>query len=93
MPLVYQEASKRHRIIETNTLLKQLEIQGFAKCVARKSCLDNLPIEQQIHTLRQSLAKQFTDFTNAIDTDDKLEALADLRNVAALLFLVFEQKR
>ena len=87
MPLVYEEAKKRYLSIASDSLLKQLEIQGFAKCVARKSCLDDIPQDMKIQTLVTSLCKQLSDFNEAVDRDDKLEALADLRNVAGLLFL------
>jgi hypothetical protein len=42
---------------------------------------------EYIIVLTQSLEKQLNDFTEATDLDGKLEALADIRNVAGLLFL------
>jgi len=90
MPLIYKEAVKRRMAIEYDALLPQLEIHGFAKCVSRKTCMDELPREERIKTLRDSLAKQYDDFDNATDRLDLLEALADIRNVAGLLFLALK---
>ncbi|MCJ7805466.1 hypothetical protein MUP46_02385 [Patescibacteria group bacterium] len=90
MPLVYQIALKRRNTIAKDMLLEQLEIHGFAKCVSRKSCLDNLPHSAQINALTESLVKQLDDYEKAIDREDKLEALADIRNVAGLLFLALK---
>lgn len=87
MPLVYQEAEKRRTIIASDKQLRELEISGFTKCVARKTCLGDVPREQRIRILRESLAKQFDDWKQSERTRDEQEALADLRNVAGLLFL------
>ena len=87
MPLVYQEAVKHRTIIASDEQLRELEISGFTKCVARKTCLDDVPREQKIRILRESLVKQFDDWKQSERTRDEQEALADLRNVAGLLFL------
>jgi len=87
MPLVYGEAEKRRTMIALDMKLKELEISGFTKCVARKTCLDDVPKEQRIRTLRESLTKQFEDWKGSEKTLDEQEALADIRNVAGLLFL------
>ena len=87
MPLVYQEAERHRRVITSDLKLRELEISGFTKCVARKTCLDDVPKDQRIQTLRESLTKQFDDWKKAEETQDEEEALADLRNVAGLLFL------
>ena len=89
MPLVYLEALKRRNIIARDALLEQLEIHGFAKCVARKTCAYGTR-EELIKVLTESLVKQYKDFKEAVDTEDKLEALADIRNVAGLLFLALK---
>jgi len=90
MPLVFCEALKRRNIIAFDSLLEQLEILGFAKCVARKTCMMNVPYAQYVTVLTDSLAKQFKDFNEVHDKQDQLEALADIRNVAGLLFLALK---
>jgi len=90
MPLIYKEALARQMAIKYDTFLQQLEIHGFAKCMSRKTCMDGLPPEERIKTLRDSLAKQYDDFREASDKLDLLEALADIRNVAGLLFLALK---
>jgi len=87
MPLVYQEAVKHRAIITSDEHLRELEISGFTKCVARKTCLADIPKDQRIRILRESLVKQFDDWQINEKTQDEQEALADLRNVAGLLFL------
>ncbi len=87
MPLIYGEAEKRRRMIASDIKLRELEISGFTKCVARKTCLDAVPKDQAIRTLRESLTKQFDDWKQFEKTEDEQEALADIRNVAGLLFL------
>lgn len=87
MPLVYHTAILKRALIIDNALLEILEVQGFAKCVARKTCMSESPISQYITVLTESLKKQLQDFNEATDLDDQLEALADIRNVAGLLFL------
>lgn len=87
MPLVYQQAERHRRIIASDIALRELEISGFTKCVARKTCLDDIPKDQRIRTLRESLTKQFDDWVQSKESEDEREALADLRNVAGLLFL------
>jgi len=87
MPLVYQEAEKHQRVIASDIKLRELEISGFAKCVAHKTCLDDILKQEKLPILRKSLAKQFDDWKEAENTQDEQEALADLRNVAGLLFL------
>lgn len=90
MPLVYHEALKRRNMIAKDVFLEQMEIHGFAKCVARKTCLDAVSKEQQLEVLCPSLEKQLKDFFQAVDKEDQLEALADIRNVAGLLFLALK---
>jgi len=92
MPLVYQEAENHQRAIASDTKLRELEISGFVKCVARKTCLDNVPRDERIKVLRESLAKQFKDWQDVEGYGDlkEKEALADLRNVAGLLFVAFK---
>jgi hypothetical protein len=90
MPLIYLEALKRRNRIVQDTFLEQLEIHGFAKCVARKTCVYGTR-EELIKVLTDSLAKQYVDFAEAVDNEDKLEALADIRNVAGLLFLALKE--
>jgi len=85
MPLVFGEALKRRNMVASNRLIEQMEILGFAKCVARKTCMMNNA--QYVTVLTDSLAKQFKDFNAVHDKEDQLEALADIRNVAGLLFL------
>jgi len=89
MPLVYLEALKRRNSIAKDMLLEQLEIHGFAKCISRKTCIYGTR-EELIKVLTKSLVKQYEDFEEAVDTEDKLEALADIRNVAGLLFLALK---
>lgn len=82
MPLVFEKALKTFREISDCALLTELEIQGFAKAFDRK--------DVGASALVDSLAKQYDDFRKAKSYEDKLEALADLRNVAGLLFLALE---
>ncbi len=90
MPLVYREAERHQIRIATNEKLRELEVSGFVKCVARKTCLDTVPEDERIKILRISLGKQCEDWKEAQGTRNELEALADLRNVAGLLFLALE---
>jgi len=85
VPLIYREAERHQRRIASDLALRELEISGFVKCVARKACLDDVSKEQRVRTLRESLTKQFADWKQS--GEDEREALADLRNVAGLLFL------
>jgi hypothetical protein len=93
MPLVYVKAMERHQTILRSDELKLVELLGFAKCVARKNCMSNLPILEQQHNLRKSLEKQINDWqaVSYLRREDEMEALADIRNVAGLLFLALEQ--
>lgn len=90
MPLIYHIALERRNTITMDSLLEALEIHGFAKCVASKSCLTSETREDRIKILAESLLKQYADFNEAVDIEDKLEALADIRNVAGLLFLALK---
>jgi len=89
LPLVYSKAEKKWRMISRDPKLAELERSGFVKCVARKTCLNLISHEERIRILRESLIKQFKDFEEA-SYEDQLEALADIRNVAGLLFLALK---
>ena len=89
MPLVYTEAEKIWKMISCDLKLAELERSGFVKYIARKTCLNDVSHEERVRILRESLIKQFKDFEEA-DHEDQLEALADIRNVAGLLFLALK---
>ena len=76
-------------MIARDMSLAELETSGFVKCVARKTCLGDVPQEQRTKILRESLEKQFNDWKNTCPEDEK-EALADIRNVAGLLFVALK---
>jgi hypothetical protein len=90
MPLIYNKAEKIWKMISRDFKLAELERSGFVKCVARKTCLNGVSHEERIRILRESLIKQFKDFEEA-EYEDRLEALADIRNVAGLLFLALKE--
>lgn len=94
MPLVYLNAKvRRLRIIE-NPLLEKLELLGFVKgTIAKESVVCST------EDLIKCLKKQWTDFEKQLDNESMptllehtLETLADLRNVAGLLFLALVQR-
>jgi hypothetical protein len=87
MPLVYEKAMERQSKIANNITLKELEVSGFVKCIARQACVADPDKAKRMQTLRQSIEKQFNDLRNASGKIPTLEALADLRNVCGLMFL------
>jgi hypothetical protein len=86
LPLVYTEAEKIWKMISCDLKLAELERSGFVKYIARKTCLNDV---SRVRILWESLIKQFKDFEEA-SYEDQLEALADIRNVAGLLFLALK---
>ena len=90
MPLIFTKAEKIWKMILSDPKLAELERSGFIKCVARKTCLNDVSHEERIKILWESLIKQVKDFEEA-EHEDQLEALADIRNVAGLLFLALEE--
>jgi len=76
LPLVYVEAEKKWKMISRDPKLAE-------------TCLNSISHEERIKILRESLIKQFKDFEEA-NYEDQLEALADIRNVAGLLFLALK---
>lgn len=96
MPLVYEGALKRRDKIANNKHLRELEISGFVKCIARGKCCDDITLKKRrIEVHAESLIKQFEDFKNTLSNEvipipinsiRTKEALADIRNVAGLLF-------
>ena len=87
MPLVYLRALERQSNRANNITLRELEVSGFVKCIARGKCVDLLSKSERIEALRLSIAKQFQDLQLAPEGVPELEALADLRNACGLLFL------
>lgn len=86
MPLIYEKAIERRTQIIADRYLMTLEISGFVKCLVRDKCTVGTK-EERIRSLRLSLQKQIEDYKTASFFVEELEALADLRNVAGLLFL------
>lgn len=91
MPLIYSKAVNRYSKIVNSTNLTTMEIAGFIKCIARDRCQDG---PNKIEALRDSLTKQFKDWgeVKVGDIESEKEALADLRNVAGILFLALKEE-
>jgi len=94
MPLVYKEATIRRDEITSNPTLKEIEISGFVKCLARKACTHEDNPTAQTVVLRNSLKKQVEDW-DQISANDlvEVEALADIRNVAGILALALIKRK
>jgi hypothetical protein len=92
----FTKALKLQQLIESNTKLKTLELDGFVNGVEKGKTMNRNHIN-----IIATITKQYDDFMisctkqgNPLNDDTLvLKALADLRNVAGLMFLFIENPK
>ncbi len=76
-------------LIDTNSHLKNLELQGFLNGDKKGKTMRNMNQSRIWGIVEQ----QFDDLASAKTNSEKLKALADLRNVAGLMFLLIDNPK
>jgi hypothetical protein len=85
----FEKAIKYQMLIEGNEKLKALEIDGFVNGEERGKTMVDMTPERMFFIVQ----KQLRDLGFSSTNEQKLKAIADLRNVAGLMFLLIDNPK